>query len=130
VLTPFMMKTLQLLKKRGVILIALSTHPHQRLEADIHRGRKIRHLRLDEIFDFIYTARPFPWGKGKVMERVLKKLKIPKIRALLIGDSYVYDYLSARKVGIDCFLIKTPYLDIPKGRKVTHIINGFGKLFK
>src|SRR3989338_2056379 len=130
VLTPRTTETLAVLKRCGIILVALSTHPHKRLEADMHMGRKIRHLQLDEIFDFIYTARPFPWGKGKVMERVLKKLKIPKTGTLLIGDSYVYDYLSARKVGIDCFLIKTPYLDIPKGRKVRNIIKGFEELLK
>ena len=105
-----------------MILVALSTHPHARLEADMHMGYKIKHFKLDKLFDHIYTARPFPWGKGKVIESVLKKTKIPKSKAVLVGDSYRWDYLSAKKVGVDCVLVHTPYLRIPKGKKVGQTI--------
>lgn len=130
VLTPQIFNTLNKLKRRGIIIIALSTHPHKRLEADMHMNHKIKHLKLDTIFDFFYTARPFHWGKGKVMESVLKKVKIPKYQALLVGDSYLYDYLSARKVGVECVLVKTPYLEIPKGKKVKKTINSLADLVK
>ncbi|OGF83006.1 hypothetical protein A3B18_02280 [Candidatus Giovannonibacteria bacterium RIFCSPLOWO2_01_FULL_46_13] len=128
ILTPQMMQTLHSLKKRGIILAALSTHPHRRLEADFHMGHKIRHLKLDTIFDHVYTARPYPWGKGKVMQSILKRLKIPKSQALLVGDSYVFDYLSARRVGIECILIQTSYLNIPNGRKVRRKIRNIKML--
>ena len=128
ILTPGVFTTLNLLKRQGIILVALSTHPHKRLDADIHMNHKIKHLKLDKIFDFIYTARPFPWGKGKIIESVLRKTKIAKSKAVLVGDSYVYDYLSARKVGVDCILVKTPYLSIPKGRRVKKTIKGLKDL--
>ena len=36
---------------------------------------------------------------------VLRRRKIPKRNALMIGDSYTYDYLAAKSCGIDCVLI-------------------------
>jgi FMN phosphatase YigB (HAD superfamily) len=77
---------------------------------------KMEYLKLNKLFDAIYTARPYPWGKGKVMVSVLKKLDIPKSRAILIGDSYIYDYVSAKVVGIECMLLNTPYLEIPDSK--------------
>ena len=94
----------------------------------MHLNNKVKHFGLDKIFDHIYSARPFPWGKGKVMKSILKKLRMPKSKALLVGDSYVYDYLSARKVGIDCVLLKTPYLEIPKGRNAPYTIKNWKEL--
>lgn len=128
VLTPRIIKVLRHFKKQRVILAVLSTHPHKKLEADLHLGNKVKHFGLDKIFDHIYSARPFPWGKGKVIEGVLKKLRIPRSHALLIGDSYLYDYLSARKVGVDCVLLKTPYLQIPRGRKVQYLVKKWEEL--
>jgi FMN phosphatase YigB (HAD superfamily) len=40
------------------------------------------------------------------MLQVLKDLKLHKEDALMIGDSYVYDYLAATEVGIDAFWIE------------------------
>jgi FMN phosphatase YigB (HAD superfamily) len=114
--TPSIIATLKKLKSHGKTLIALSTHPHPRLEADIHMNAKMEYLKLNKLFDAIYTARPYPWGKGKVMVSVLKKLDIPKSRAILIGDSYIYDYVSAKVVGIECMLLNTPYLEIPDSK--------------
>jgi FMN phosphatase YigB (HAD superfamily) len=127
-LTPQIVSTLKRLRSRGVVLVALSTHPHKRLEADIHMTRKVKHLRLDSLFDHVYTARPFPWGKGKVIKSILKKQKISKSKAVLVGDSYIYDYLSAKKVGVDCILVSTPYLKIPKGRKTPTTVKDLGEL--
>ncbi len=128
ILTPQAFNTLQLLKRREMILVALSAHPHKRREADIRMHHKIKHFKLDTIFDYIYTARAFPWGKGEVIKSILKKTKIPKSKAVLIGDNYLYDYLSAKKVGVECILVQTPYLNIPKGRKIMKTIKGLKDL--
>ena len=40
----------------------------------------------------------------------------------MVGDSYAYDYASAKKVGIDCLLIKSEYLK-PEGRRVERLIS-------
>ncbi len=129
VLTPSILIVLNKLKKRGIILVALSTHPHSRQEADIRMQGRIKHLKLDKIFDEIYTARPYPWGKGKVMVSVLKNKKIPKSKALLVGDSYLYDYRSAKTVGIECLLIATPYTKYPvRGKKAIDTITNLKQL--
>lgn len=128
-LTPSLVKILNKLKSKGVILVALSTHPHSVKEADKHMQSKIAHFELENIFDQVLTARANPAGKGRVMIRVLKKLKISKSQALMVGDSYVYDYLSARGVGIDCLLIKTKYLDTRAG-KVKSTISHLKELLK
>lgn len=110
VLTPAILATLKKLRKAGVVLVALSTHPHSRKEADVIMSTKIRHFKLEKIFDEICTAKNHRDGKGEVIVRVLKQKGIPKSRALMVGDSYRYDYLSARRVGVDALLIKSDYM--------------------
>ncbi|HEY4487075.1 MAG TPA: HAD family hydrolase [Candidatus Paceibacterota bacterium] len=128
IVTPGILKILKQLKKDGLLLIALSTHPHPKKEADWHLQQKIHHFKLDVLFDYIYTARPRPEGKGLIMKKVLRKMKIPKSQAVLIGDNYVYDYLSAKKVGVECVLLHTPYLEIPKGRTAKKLIKSWEEL--
>jgi len=128
-LTPSIAKVLLTLKRKGKILIALSTHPHSLKEADEHMNSKIKHLKIEHLFDSILTARPHPLGKGNAILNFLKKSKIPKSQALLIGDSYLYDYRSAKSVGVDCLLIKTPYMS-PKGRRVKKTITNLSVLSK
>ena len=129
ILTPSLLTTLKQLKKLDCFLVAISIHPHKRLEADIHMGVKMKHLKLDTLFDEFYTARPYVWGKAKVILSILKKKKIPKLQALLVGDSYKFDYLSARSIGVECLLIKTPYMrHPPRGSRVTKIIGSLKEL--
>lgn len=110
VLIPSVLTTLKRLKKIGVSLVALSTHPHSNKEADVIMGKKIRHFKLGDVFDEVYTARNHRAGKGEVILRVLKQKSIPKSRAVMVGDSYRYDYLSAKRVGVDALLIKSEYM--------------------
>jgi FMN phosphatase YigB (HAD superfamily) len=130
-LTPNLIATLRKLKERGIILVALSTHPHSRAEADLHMAGKMQHFKIGDLFDGVYTARNYPSGKGKVIESVLKKRKIPKSKALLIGDSYLYDYCSAKSVGVDSLLIKTAYMKQPaRGRKIQRTIKEIEDILK
>ena len=110
VLTPTILTTLKKLKKAGVMLIALSTHPHSPKEADLILNKKIRHFKLKDIFDEVYAARNRQDGKGEAILRILKQRGIPKSRALMVGDSYRFDYLSAKRVGVDALLIKSDYM--------------------
>lgn len=110
VLTPTILTTLKKLKKLEVTLVALSTHPHSRKEADVLMKNKILHFKLDDVFDEVYTARNYREGKGETILRVLKQKHIPKSSALMVGDSYRFDYLSAKRVGVDALLIKSDYM--------------------
>jgi FMN phosphatase YigB (HAD superfamily) len=72
-------------------------------------AKKIKHFKLEKFFDFVLTSKDRQTGKGEVITRFLKKHKIPKSRALMVGDSYRYDYLSAKSVGVKALLIETEY---------------------
>jgi phosphoglycolate phosphatase-like HAD superfamily hydrolase len=117
VLTPYAGTVLQKLQKAGFILVALSTHPHTRKEADAIMKKKIEHFKLGNLFDHVYTARDYPEGKGEEIVAILKILSIPKTQALMVGDSYRYDYRSAKRVGVDAVLIETLYNEAYRQKK-------------
>lgn len=109
ILTSSAVQTLKKLKQQGYILVAISTHPHKLREANLLMKNKMAHLKIDSLLDYIYTSRPIASGKGEVIVRILKKLKLRKSEALIIGDSYKFDYMSARHVGVDALLIEAVY---------------------
>ncbi len=134
ILTPSTLATLKKLRKLGIILILVSTHPHPPKEADILMKKKVIYLKLDSIFDEFYSSRDYPEGKGELIIRILKKKHIPKSKALMIGDSYRYDYLSAKKVGVDAFLIKSDYMSSAymssAAKRVKKVINQLRDIIK
>ncbi len=111
ILIPSVVETLKKLKEKKVLLILISTHPHPQEETDLLLRSKVQHFKLEELFDEVYTARDYPDGKGEIMSEVLKIKAIPPSQALMIGDSYTYDYLSAKKVGIEAVLMDSDYLN-------------------
>lgn len=122
-LTPSALNTVQVLKSRGYILILLSAHPHIPKEAQKILEKKMRHFELVEYFDEVYATQDYPEAKGEVMVNVLRTKNIPKSKALMIGDSYRYDYLSAKKVSIDALLIQSDYMRHPsRGKNITKTI--------
>src|SRR3989344_4156969 len=119
------------IKNLGIILVLLSTHPHPPKEADVILKKKVKHFKLGELFDYFYTSPDRPEGKGKIILKVLRKKHIPKSQALLIGDSYRFDYLSAKNVGVDVLLIKSEYLWRPNhGKKIQKTISGLKDVVK
>lgn len=111
VLIPSVIETLRKLKEGGVLLILISTHPHPKDVADELLKEKVSYFQLEELFDEIYTARDHPGGKGEIIDTVLKTRSISPSQAIMIGDSYKYDYLSAKKVGVEAILMDSKYLD-------------------
>lgn len=125
VLIPSVLVSLKKLKKLEIILVLLSTHPHSPREADVLLKSKVKHLRLENIFDDVYTSRNKQEGKGNEIVKILQKKNIPKSQALMVGDSYRFDYLSAKRVGVDALLIKSDYMKHPpRGKKIQKIISG------
>lgn len=129
ILTPLTLVSLKKLKKQGIILVLLSTHPHPPKEADVLLKGKVKHFKLEEIFDDFYTSLNKQEGKGEAIVRILQKKHIPKSQALMVGDSYRFDYLSAKKVGVDALLIKSDYMKHPsRGKKIQKTISGLKDL--
>jgi len=128
ILTPGVARTLRALRKRGVMTVVVSTHPHGAKEADAIIKEKVRYFGLDTLFDEVHAARGVPTGKGAVIERVLKRLGLPKSSALMVGDSYIWDYIAAKNVGVDGILMDAVYLNAAAGRVKRKIKNLEGVL--
>lgn len=109
IMIPSTLQTIKKLKKKGIILIILSTHPHPPKEADVVINQKIKHFKLDGLFNEVHATRKYHGSKGKYILRILKRYKISKKYALMVGDSYEWDYKSAKSVGIDSVLIGNNY---------------------
>ena len=110
VMIPTVLSTLKKLKKMGVITVLLSTHPHHPKEADSLINHKVKHFRINDLFDEIHATREHHGSKGEFIVRILKKRGISKTRALMVGDHYRWDYKSARDVGVDALLIESEYM--------------------
>jgi len=104
-LIPGALSVLKKLKKMGIITVLLSTHPHPIEEAEVIINHKVEHFNLKNLFDEFYATRPHDGSKGEFMVKILKRLKIPKSKALMVGDNVPWDYQSAKRVGIDALLI-------------------------
>lgn len=109
-MTPYSLTTLKSLKKSGIITIMLSTHPHPPKEANIILKKKLVHFNLKDVFDEAYATTVAKNSKGKFIEKILKRRNIPKNKALMIGDSYHWDYKSAKDIGVDALLIETEHM--------------------
>jgi len=108
-LTPNAKEALRKLKSRGVYIVVVSTHPHHKDVAEKILAEKVSYFGLGELIDEAHSSLDVPDGKGMVIEEVLKRKGLPKAQALLVGDSYRYDYLSAQSVNVDALLIRADY---------------------
>lgn len=123
ILTPTTISTLRALRRKKILVVLLSTHPHPPREADVVLKNKVLHFKLDGYFDRTIATRNLPSSKTQYILRVLKKLSIPKAQALMVGDSYKWDYLPARQAGIDAVLLDSKYRkEDNKARNVKHVI--------
>ncbi len=118
-LIPTVLQTLRKLKKRGIITVVLSTHPHPPKEAKMLIHHKVKHFQLADLFDEIHATRNFHSSKGEFITRILKKRGIAKKDALMVGDNYHWDYKPARDVGIEALLLESDYMRVdPQGKRV------------
>ncbi len=126
-LIPTVIDTLRKLKSLNVITIILSTHPQDIEEAYRLLNKKVEHFKLEEFFTEVHATREYHESKGEYITEILKKLKIPKTKALMVGDNYLWDYKSAKKIGVDSVLIQSDYMKKDKRiktiQKVSDILN-------
>lgn len=128
VIIPTVVHTLEKLKNQDILLILISTHPHPKEEADILLTEKVRYFKLEHLFNEIHTARNYPEGKAEIINAVLHQKGLLPAQALMIGDSYKYDYLSAKNIGVEAILMQSEYLDT-QGDEVEKIVT-LGDLLK
>ena len=127
IMIPLALSTIKKLKKMGIITIILSTHPQPPREADAIVNHKINHFKLRDLFDEVHATREYKKSKGDFILKILKKRKIPKSKALMVGDSYKWDYKPAKEIGIDALLIESEYE--PMKTQVKRTIKRLGDVF-
>ena|SRR3989338_2538306 len=130
-LTPTAVTTIKLLRQKGIITVLLSTHPRPSQEASRILHEKVRHFCMSELFDEIHVTQPHESSKGEFMMEILTRRNIPKKDALMVGDTYEWDYATAVRNGIDAVLIESQYQkEHPKGRNVRRTISALKDVLK
>jgi phosphoglycolate phosphatase-like HAD superfamily hydrolase len=113
-LTPKTKEALELLHKKGVCLVVISANPSDEEVAVREIKERLDHFGLS---DLIYRCRASagsdPNGKAAIMLETIQELGLSKEDALMVGDSYFYDYLVAKENGIDAFLIENDVARMP-----------------
>jgi len=104
------LSTLKKLKKMGAVIVLLSTNPHPPKEADSIINHRVKHFKLNELFDEIHATREYHGSKGEFIVKILKERGISKSKALMVGDHYHWDIKSAKNVGVDALLIESDYM--------------------
>ncbi len=103
------------LKKKGIIFVLISASPYPAEVADKELREK---LEFFDLLKFFHSYRSSPGdrseGKGELVLEILESLHLTKDEALMVGDSYFYDYLAARSVGVDAFFIENESAKMPE----------------
>lgn len=114
-LAPGVKETLQAFYDKDIYLVVISANPYAE---DIAVKEIIKKLDYFGLTDLFYKVRSSagddPEGKAEVILEIIKELKIDKSEALMVGDSYFYDYLAAKKIGVDSFFIQNEVSNMPE----------------
>ena len=116
-LIPNVRETLLNLKEKGILLVLISASPYPTEAADKELRERLEFFDLLELFHSYRSSQgDNPEGKGELMLEILESLKLAKEDALMVGDSYFYDYLAAKNVGIEALFIENTYARMPDER--------------
>lgn len=114
-LTPHTKETLEVLSEKGIYLVVLSANPSAEDVAIKEIRERLEYFGLASLF---YTYRSSsgddPNGKASIMLEILSSLGLNKEDALMVGDSYFYDYLAAKNIGIDALFIENNVSKMPE----------------
>lgn len=113
--TPGAVSCLRHLGRLGVRRVLLSTSPLPEPEALAHRRAIAGRVGILRLLDDVLVAPARPDGKGLQISAYLRKHQLTAESALMVGDTYVYDYLAAAAVGVEGVLLGSEYLEVPEG---------------
>lgn len=114
-LTPGTKKALQHFYKKGVLLVVISANPHDEATAIAEITARLQHFKIETLFYAVRASNGNdPNGKTAVMLEIISKLGLSEKDALMVGDSYSYDYLAAKNASIDAFFIENTISKMPE----------------
>lgn len=114
-LAPKVKETLLRLKEMGLTLVLVSASPYSTKTANRELREKLEFFGVLDLFHS-YRSSPGdrPEGKGELMLEIIESLNLTKEDALMVGDSFFYDYLAAKNIGIDAFFIENESAKMPE----------------
>jgi len=114
-LIPGVLKTLKKLLTKKIILVVISANPNVDIKALKEIEEKLEYFKIIQYFsNFFVSDGADPQGKSKRIISVLKQLNLSPDDALMIGDSYYYDYLAAKSIGVEALYIENNYSKKPE----------------
>jgi len=113
-LTPGTKRTLEEMFNRGLYLVVISANPYSPEIAKKEIKERLDYFNLSKyIYSYNASEGSDSIGKVNIMLELLKNLNMSKDDALMIGDSYFYDYLAAKSNGIDALFIDNEVAKMP-----------------
>lgn len=113
-LTPGVTELLPKLYEQEIFIVVISAHPGPLDKALAEMHSKLTHFGLiDYIHSYHITPGDDPHGKTAVIRQVISELNLKPSQAVMIGDSYYYDYLGAKDAGIEAYWIQNPSCKVP-----------------
>jgi FMN phosphatase YigB (HAD superfamily) len=113
-LTPGVAELLPQLYEQEIFIVVISAHPGPQDQAMTEMQTKLTHFGIaDYIYSYHITPGDNPHGKTAVIKQVLAELGLKPSQAVMIGDSYSYDYLGGKDAGIDALWIQNPSCKVP-----------------
>jgi FMN phosphatase YigB (HAD superfamily) len=107
--TPHAASVLEKLRSVGIVTVVLSTHPFEPAISAQVLKEKVSHFLHMDMFDHIYATAEYPEAKGEKMVEILQEKHLETEQTLMVGDSYLWDYLPARQNNIDAILLDSEY---------------------
>ena len=113
-LAPKIKETLNLFLEQGVYLVVISASPESEEVAMKEMHEKLEYFGIEKLFyTYRVSAGDNPEGKASIILEILEELNLKKEDAVMVGDSYYYDYLAAKNIGIDALFIENTVSKMP-----------------
>lgn len=129
-LAPQIRETLVWFREQEYWVICLSAHPHG------HAGRpelagKLEYFNLHDLFHDYYTSSGNDSGdKARLMREILTNYQLSPEQALMIGDSYTFDYCPAEQEGISAYWIENYPWDKSQNEEVPQDISKIQEVYQ
>lgn len=114
-LTPMLKQTLKSFKEQGMYLVVISANPYDESQAIKEIRERLDYFGLTDYIDEVRSSNgDDPNGKAAIMLEIIERLHVRKEDAVMVGDSYYYDYLAAKNIGIDAYFIHNTVSKMPE----------------
>jgi FMN phosphatase YigB (HAD superfamily) len=123
---PTVVETLQRLGEMKIKRVLLSTSPLPEEEAIMSRIKAAKQIDIYHLLDDVQVAPDYMEGKGERITALLEKYGLTPENALMVGDTFNWDYKSAQDVGVEGLLIRSDYQqefipELPDDRLITDL---------